>query len=113
MEHEGSRQAGFEDEESIVAELVLYTENDSELYQQRFVPIAKNLSRKWQNGTYDSELAAKAWMYLVTDGAKKYAQEFGDPNTWYEYFPPNIRMMAAQQFAEQWEAELNIGNLME
>lgn len=94
-------------DEDAVRELVLYADNDGTLYQQSAVPIMKNLTRKWRKGVYDSELAAKLWLYHATRAAKNYAQEFGYA------FSVQDRKAAAKEFEENWRAELEAGNAME
>lgn len=96
-----------EEDEDAVRELVLYADNDGTLYQQSAVPIMKNLTRKWRKGVYDSELAAKLWLYHATRAAKNYAQEFGYA------FSVQDRKAAAKEFEENWRAELEAGNAME
>jgi len=96
-----------EDDADAVRELVLYADNDANLYQQSAVPIMKNLTRKWRKGVYDSELAAKLWLYHATRAAKNYAQEFGYA------FSVQDRKAAAKEFEENWRAELEAGNAME
>ena len=96
-----------DEDEDAVRELVLYADNDGALYQQSAVPIMKNLTRKWRKGVYDSELAAKLWLYHATRAAKNYAQEFGYA------FSVRDRKAAAKEFEENWRAELEAGNAME
>jgi len=96
-----------EEDADAVRELVLYADNDGTLYQQSAVPIMKNLTRKWRKGVYDSELAAKLWLYHATRAAKNYAQEFGYA------FSVQDRKAAAKEFEENWRAELEAGNAME
>ena len=96
-----------EEDADAVRELVLYADNDGDLYQQSAVPIMKNLTRKWRKGVYDSELAAKLWLYHATRAAKNYAQEFGYA------FSVQDRKDAAKEFEENWRAELEAGNAME
>lgn len=88
-----------------VRELVLYIENDGDLYRQQKQPIEKNLTRKWQKGQYDHSKAPKAWMYLVDNGAKKYMKEFGGPG---DAFDKATRMAAAQELADTWQAEMEV-----
>ncbi len=52
-------------------------DSTEEGYQQQYVPILKNLSRKMKKGTYDKEKAVKLFMYYVDNGAKRYAKDFG------------------------------------
>jgi len=95
-----------EDDADAVRELVLYADNTGSLYPQK-ESIMKNLTRKWRKGVYDSELAAKLWLYWATAAAKSYAQEFGYA------FSVQDRKAAAKEFEENWRAELEAGNAME
>ena len=58
-------------------ELKLYIDNDSSLYRQRYMPILKNLSKKKKKGRYRKNLAQRAFMYLIDDGAKRYVRSYG------------------------------------
>lgn len=89
-------------------ELKLFIDNDSQLYNSGFVPITKNLTKKKQKGTYDSSKAPKAFKYLVEDGAKKYAREFG--GTWNTMFTPETRRWLEKEYADEFEEEYKYGN---
>lgn len=82
-------------------ELVLYTENDGQLYERVFMPIIKNLTKKKKNNTYDSESAIKAFAYLAEEGAKKYAKDFG--GTWNTMFDVSTRKQVATDFRDKFE----------
>lgn len=88
-------------------ELVLYIENDGDLYRQQNVPILRNLANKAAQGKYDHQKAIKLWMYLMDNGAKKYAKEFG--GTWNTMFPVAARKEAAKVFADDFEANWKAG----
>ena len=94
-------------------ELVLFGENDYDLYRQRTVPIQKNLTKKFAKGVYDPELAQKLWMYWATDAAKRYANEHSTGDDWNRIFSVAVRKEAAQYMADNWEEELEAGNKME
>lgn len=93
-------------------ELVLYAENDYQLYSQSAVPIMKNLTRKHKKGVYDPELAVKLWKYHADRAAKKYGKEHGNDDG-FKIFSPADRREAAKYFEEYWTAELEAGNAME
>lgn len=88
-------------------ELVLYADNDADLYRQSATPIMINLTRKWNKEIYDSERAVKLWKYHADRAAKKYASDFG-----YK-FSVAERKEAAREFEADWKAELESGNGME
>lgn len=83
-------------------ELQLYIDNDKNLYRQRYIPILKNLSKKMKKGNYDSKLAAKGFMHLVNDGAKKYAKEFDED---VKMFPKKEREKLAAEYAKDFEVQ--------
>ena len=93
-------------------ELVLYAENDSQLYTQSAVPIMKNLTRKFKKGVYDPALAVKLWKYHADRAAKKYGKDHGNDDG-FKIFSPAHRREAAKYFEEYWTDELNAGNTME
>jgi len=104
---EETLREGFESPESVARELILFIENDGELYHQRTMPIMKNLARKMRKDTYDPMKAVKLWMYLVDDGAKKYTKEMGSPgDVWHEMWPRKIRLRVAMDLSEQFEEDV-------
>ena len=98
--------------EDEVHELKLYIDNDADLYRQQGEPIMRNLSRKWDKGIYDHELAQKLWYYLAVNGAKKYGQEHSTGNG-LKMFSPDVRRAVAKELADDWMAELKAGNKMD
>ena len=101
-----------ESDEDEVRELVLFIDSDAGLYQQQGQPIMRNLSRKWDKGIYDHDLAQKLWYYLAVNGAKKYGQEHGTGNG-LKIFSPAVRRAAAKEMADNWMEELKAGNKMD
>ena len=92
-------------------ELVLFIDNDSDLYHSQYLPIIKNLMRKRGAGVYDHEKSVKLWMYLVDRGAKKYMEEVGTGYglKWHEAFPKDVRLTAARQLADHFQNEADTG----
>ena len=81
-------------------ELELYIDNDGQLYNQQYLPILKNLSKKSAKGKYDKKLAVKLWMYLVDAGAKKYHKEMGGDGvagSWNVIFNKATRLVVATE----------------
>lgn len=102
---------GFDTEQSVVAELKLFTENDADIYRQTTVPILGNLRTKQVRGIYDRELAVQGLMYLAERGARKYAREHGGGEAeWHTMFPANIRRQAAREWRDEFEVEAALGN---
>jgi|GEM_PF-1161062 len=90
-------------------ELVLFIENDGQLYRQQHQPIQKNLITKWAKGVYDSRLAVKLFGYLVDNGAKKYAKEIGDGQPWNQMFDRDTRIRAAELLRDSFEVSAKEG----
>ena len=82
-------------------ELKLYIDNDSQLYNSRFMPIIKNLSKKMKKGNFDKKLAIKGFMYLVDAGAKKYVKDYGGNAK--EMFSKKDRIAVASDLADEFE----------
>ena len=100
----------FENSESVVAELVQFTENDGNIYRQTTQPILKNLATKKAQGKYDHDRAVQAFMYLAEAGARKYVQEFSPGASWHEMFPMTVRRAAAEHWRDEFETEFSLGN---
>lgn len=90
-------------------ELLLFIQNDGDLYRQQFIPTVTNLMKKRAQGTYNSSGAVQAFSYLVEAGAKKYVKEVGVDRSWNAAFPPAVRAAAARELAKQFEAEAGRG----
>jgi hypothetical protein len=92
-----------------ITELNLFITNDGNLYRQMTTPIIKNLQRKKAKGTYNGTLALKAWLNLATEGAKRYAKEFG--GTYHQMFSMADRRAVAGYLAHHYAEEINEGNV--
>jgi hypothetical protein len=90
-------------------ELRLYIDNDGDLYRQQKMPIIKNIKRKMKRGVYDHNKAPKLWMYLVDNGAKKYAKDFSVGTDWNDMFPKPLRMAVAQEMADYYKRAIEGG----
>lgn len=95
-------------DEHAARELYLYITNDGALMRQQGEPIHKNLITKKARGIYKTALAVKLAMYLMDNGAKKYAKEFG--GTWNNMFSKATRELAAKEFIEDFEGEAKYGS---
>jgi len=96
-------------DEAAARELVIFIENDGDLYRQQHTPINKNLITKMARGMYDSRKAAKLFGYLVDAAAKKYAKEMGSGMPWHKMFDKQTRNMAAVELTGTFEAEAKDG----
>ena len=82
-------------------ELKIYMDSDRSLYNQRYIPILKNLTNKKKKNKYRSALAVKAFLYLVNDGAKKYVKDYGGNAR--DIFPKRQRIMLARDYVDEFD----------
>ncbi len=109
-EIEKEKPLSFTGDQEAVNELKLYIQNDSDLYNQHYFPIIKNYSKKMKKGIYDHNLAVKGFMYLVEDGAKKYAKEYGlSIQDWKNIFSKVVRERVAEELAQKFEQDYESG----
>ena len=95
---------------SAARELRLFIDNDAQLYRSQTVPIMANLCRKIRKGIYSRPRAVKLWRYLVDNGAKKYAREFGTGiGDAAMIFPGVVRDHVARELGAHFERELRLG----
>jgi hypothetical protein len=105
--------SGMANEEA-ARELILYIENDADLYRQQFIPIVYNLQRKIKKGTFDLEKSIKMWDRLADLGAKKYIKEHGSPgDKWNMVFSKGTRDSVAKELSENFIAEVQAGNFLD
>lgn len=105
-------EGGADVDEDAVRELKIYIDHNADLYKQNVEPIQRNLSRKWDKGVYDHELAQKLFYYLSVNGAKQYGQEHSNGDG-LRIFSPDVRKAVAKELADDWLAELKAGNKMD
>lgn len=98
--------------ESEAHELLLFCENDGDIYRQQGQPILKNLITKMARGVYDHNKAVKLYGYLAETCAKKYNKEFGDESSlpWHKMFSAADRREVAEHFVKTFETEAKLGN---
>jgi len=88
-------------------ELLLFIENDREIYNQLTVPTYKNLIKKKKSGTYVKQRALISFKRISNAGAKRYAREFARPSEWNVIFSVSDRNKVARMlqadFDENWE----------
>ena len=97
------------DVDSIAAtDLVLFIQNDGQLYRQQYDPIIKNLNKKVVKKIYDREKSLKLWVALVDNGAKKYAKESGG-TAWNIMFNVPTRKAAARELRDHFEEYYMVG----
>ena len=107
----GSITEYYESDDSVAEELKLFIDNDGQLYRGQTTSIYKNLVTKKARGQYNSKLAEKAFLYLATSGAKKYAKDVGgDPRQWNTMFPMKVRKITAAKLEKDFRTEMELGN---
>ena len=94
-------------DEHAVRELYLFIENEKSLQRQKD-SIIKNIVRKLKSGKYDHNQAPKLWMYLVDNGAKIYDKLNSSPGV--KSFDKDTKMSVAVQMANEYKAEIDLGN---
>ena len=71
------------------------------MYFKSKIPIYKNLDKKREKGTYDSELSEKAFKHHADKSAKKYQKEFGSGGSLI--FSPSDRKQVAKELRIEYE----------
>ena len=89
-------------------DLVLFIQNDGQLYRQQYDPIIKNLNKKVVKKIYDREKSLKLWAALVDNGAKKYAKEQGG-QSWFTLFSVPTRKLVAEKLRTAYENDYDRG----
>ncbi len=92
-------------------ELVLFIDNDGELYSAYTVPAYKQLAKFMQKGSYDHDMALRSFMRIVDAGAKKYVKDLSVSRPWNVAFPKEVRMQAAEDMATYFEQLYENGEL--
>lgn len=91
-------------------ELLLYIENDGDLYRQRHMPIIKNFVRKLAAGKYDHRKAIDGFMYLVDDGAAKYNEQIAGGKRSMTWISKSSRRKVAEELVDSFEGEIETGS---
>lgn len=110
---EDENESGYYSDTMMDAEdLVLFIENDGDLYRSQTQSIINNLMRKLRAGTFDETRSVDLWYYLAEEGAKRFAQQNKDslpPLPWHKLFPVSVRVEAAQQLADYYNPMITKG----
>lgn len=93
--------------EAAANELFLYAANESNLYTNYILPILNNFRRKVKKGTFNADLAPKAFETCVKDAAMRYCKEFGTPGQpYYHIFNAATRREVARRMYEYFADEI-------
>lgn len=86
-----------------VRDLILFADNDGDLYRQSYTPIVANLKKKMAKGKFDAAKSVTLWKYHADRAAQKYTKEFGGrgPHGSYGTFSPDDRRAAAKHWAAE------------
>jgi len=79
-------------------DLALFGINDRNVYFKMFVPNCANIARKANKGTYNADLAHKAFYNVACYAAQRYCAEFG--GVWFKIFSVSDREAAADYFMD-------------
>ena len=93
-------------------ELVLYAENEREIYFRHYRPVALNLQKHFKRGEFDLERATDALeRYWVTPAAKRFHLQHCDrQQRWFQVFDKPTRREAAAMEAKGLLTEFELGN---
>lgn len=98
-----------EADEVAARELLLYLDNERDIYDQKKL-IAANLLRKIKKKVYSHTRAVDAWAYIVERAAKKYAKEFSSSERdWSMIFVPATRDLVTRELADRWYENARAG----
>ena len=86
-------------------DLTIYIDCDHDMYDHRWKPITTALTRRKIKGTYNHELAAKAFMPMVDEGARKYRAEFPEYT-----ISVGVKRETADDMRDRFEVEYDIRN---
>lgn len=93
--------------EAAANELFLYAANSRTLYDMYIQPVLENFRRKVKKGTFNAELAPKAFYDCVKAAAVQYCKEFGTPGQPYYYiFNAATRREVARRMYEYFADEI-------
>lgn len=102
-------KADFRDntiDKDAVRELILFIENNYDLYKSYYEPAFKNLVKKYQKGVYDHDLAVKMWQYVADEGVRRYNKEFGSGTYSVAWLNPATRRAIAEELRDSNEDEI-------
>ena len=106
----------FEDK---VEDLADFIDNDAETYKKDFSPAAKNLTNKWNDGSYNRELALNSFKQIAESASKRYfvshdgeyeGQSFDNEK---QIFPEDIIMQVAKVLRKSFENQAKVGMISE
>ena len=84
-----------------VHEIVLFIENDGNLYRQMYQPIVLNYAKKVVAKTYNREKAIKGVVGLVNEGIRMWRKEFGLEEAREYDLGPGVSMATKVEAARQ------------
>lgn len=94
--------------ENVPNKLILFADNDANLYRQSKQPVEANLDRKIKAGKYDHALATKLWGYHADRAAQAYHKQSGNPGLWHQAFSPAARRTAAASWANSFRSDRHL-----
>lgn len=96
-------------------DLILYAENDADIYRRHYQPVVLNLQKHFKRGEFDLERATDALeRYWVMPAAKRYhLQCYDRQSRWFQIFDKPTRRMAAEMEAKSLLTEFELGNFFD
>lgn len=76
-------------------ELLLYSENTSEIYFKYIIPVIHNLQKHYKRGKFDREKAIDAFYPVADTAAKMYCKEFARQEDFPRVFDVTSRFTCA------------------
>lgn len=93
--------------EAAAHELFLYASSKQTLYDMYIHPVLETFRRKVKKGTFNADLAPKAFDSCVKDAAMRYCKEFGTPGQpYYHIFNAATRREVARRIYEYFADEI-------
>lgn len=109
----GSTTEDKYDDELQAEDVELFAENDSQLYNSRFLPIIKNLKKKLEKGTFDVNKAAILWKYYWEDADKRYQKQVLHRNPSGFVLSVNDRKLLSKKKAQEIKEQYDDDKLQE
>lgn len=99
------------DQEALAKELALFIESNHTVNEQ--VPsVKRTLVKHFKKAEYNTQLAERAWMRVVAEAAKQYAEEYGrDSRLWEAMFPLDVRQSIVEGLEREFYTDLKRGKV--
>lgn len=115
-EKKNLKESLYEDK---VEDLADFIDNDADTYKKDFAPAAKNLTSKWNDGSYNRDLSLTTFKQIAESAGKRFfishdgsyeGQDFTDSK---QMFPENIVTQVAKALRQSFENQAKAGMISE